>query len=165
MGRPKGSKNKPKDAVPTAPATPAVQKKPAKEVKPAKAAAKPEPKPEVKAAPAKETKAPKAPKVVAPVASPAVPAAVARTEDAPKPEPTVAASTPSRPPEYTLEDLQHDALAPWEAAIKPIVAKAAAHRKLFYEEKSLPGVSLDRRVLKTLIDYLEIDVKALIAKA
>lgn len=63
------------------------------------------------------------------------------------------------PPVYSLEDLQNPALAPLAEHVAEIAALASSSRKVFYEERALPGISYELRVLKTLIDYLEIDVK------
>lgn len=186
MGRPKGSKNKPKNveasAQPVEAKEVAVKKKgrPAgvkaaeKEEAPAKAPTAvetPVEAPETSEAPKRRGRPPgakKEAKVVAPVlptkaedpAPPASKLTIVRTDTADEAAP---APVVEKRAEYTLDDLMHPALDDLEHSITELANLASPRRKVHHESRSLPGVSYERSVLKTLIDYFEVDVKKYIA--
>ena len=64
---------------------------------------------------------------------------------------------------YTLEELQSPALDGLEHDIAKLVSLASPRRKLIQEARAPKGVSYNRAVLKTLLDYFEVDVKKLVA--
>ena len=165
MGRPKGSKNKPKDGSP-APAA-AVAPAPVKKAAPA-----PVQKKAVEAAPAPAKK--RDVKVVAPKVGIATgnptadPAPVVSVKAVPTPVPVKAEVTKTPAPKaagYTIEDLQDPALDKLEAAVSVLLDHASAHRRVYHESRALPGVSIERSVLKVMIDYFEIDVQKIIKLA
>ncbi|RTL07801.1 hypothetical protein EKK58_01250 [Candidatus Dependentiae bacterium] len=163
-GRPPGSKNKPKDggstATPPAPtptpppatATPPVSTEaPKRRGRPPKTIA-----PTLPATPG-ETAPPPIPAGATKAPSVATPVVVTRTEaedEAPEPAPRAA---------YTREQLNHPALDRFEEHARVFYAHASAHRKITFENKADDTLTVERAVLKTLIDFFEIDVEALIA--
>ncbi len=164
-GRPPGSKNKPKDAAPTAtspaptptpPAAtatpPASTEAPKKRGRPAKTIAPTLP----AATPAAEP--PPLPPAATKASTPVVPVVVTRTEAEDD-------STPEERAAYTREQLNHPALDHLEEHAKVFLANASAHRKLMFEGKADATLTPERAALRTLIDFFEIDVEALIANA
>ena len=114
----------------------------------------------------KET--PKAAVQKEPVA-PVVPANVIREEVQNKEEeeekPTQAVASDIRKA-YTFEDLTNPALDGLEKHVDALLNLASPKRKAYFENKKLPNSpTLARSVLRTLIDYFEIDVHAVIAAA
>ena len=182
MGRPKGSKNKPKVIVPaTTPAATQPQAEEArKRVKPAAAKpAKPAEAPLKRkgrppgsknkdkqeaaavAAPPVQTAKLQAPAPI-PIPPPAV--TIVRTNEGEETDGGSSAREVDTRAGYTAQDLSSPALQPLEDAIAPLVALISPKRRLYYEERALPGVSFERQVLKTFLDYFEVDVKKLVAK-
>lgn len=159
-GRPPGSKNKPKDGATTV-TPPAPTPTP-----PAATATSPA-----------STEIPKRrgrpPKVVVPTVSvpPVTPAAtvtptpptqITRTDSD---EEAAEASAPvEKPSPYTLEQLNDPALDELTAHATALFEKASASRKLFFEEKVRPGLTVEKAVLKVLVDFLEINVPNTIAQ-
>lgn len=157
-GRPPGSKNKPKDN--SASATPATTEAPRRRGRPPGSKNK---------ARGSEPFAVRSPKVVAPTPPPTVstpppmPAAasavvVTRTEDEPKDaEPTEVQVAP-----YTLEQLNNPALDELEKHASVFYANASPKRKLMFEGRATDSLTVQRAVLRTLIDFFEIDVTQVI---
>lgn len=63
---------------------------------------------------------------------------------------------------YTEEQLNNPALDSLEEHAKVFLALASAHRKVMFEGKASASMTVERGALKTLIDFFEIDVEAII---
>lgn len=158
-GRPPGSKNRPKDS----------------------AAPPPVPQSTTLPAPPTSVEAPKRrgrpPKVVVPVVSvppvlataPTVPVVSAQVQITRTECDEGNGETEEAPPAklvvpYTYEQLNHPALDAFEEHAEAFLDAASAGRKVYFDGKVRPDVSLTRIVLKLLVDYFEINVPEIIAR-
>lgn len=155
-GRPPGSKNKPKDTAPT-PTPPAATPAPTSADAP-KRRGRP-PKAVVPALPPSEVPPPPIPAGATKSPTSPAPVVVTRTEAEDDAAPVERAAA------YTREQLNNQALDYLEEHAKVFLTNASAHRKLMFEGKADDTLTPERAALRTLIDFFEIDVEALITNA
>lgn len=166
-GRPPGSKNKAKDGTPTVTSPVSTPTAPVATVTPPESTDAPKrrgrpPKtiaPTLPATPAPAAEATPPPIPAAATKAPVTPAPVVVTRTASEDE----ADTSAPRAAYTREQLNHPALDPFEQHAKIFLEHASAHRKLMFEGKADDTLTVERAVVRTLVDFFEIDVEALIA--